>query len=56
MTLLSRLVPFYLGIFLGYLVFRDPDNAWVYGIFGGAFMAIMILEDVRKEDEPRDQD
>lgn len=51
MTLFSRLVPFYLGIFLGYLTFRDPDNAWVYGVFGGAFMSIMILEDRRKEPE-----
>lgn len=54
MKLLSKLVPFYLGILLGYLVFRDPDNAWVYGVFGGAFMSIMILEgtqEKRQEDE-----
>lgn len=50
MTLLSKLVPFYLGLIIGYLTFRDPDNAWVYGVFGGAFIAIMYLEDRRKED------
>jgi hypothetical protein len=55
MNLLSKLIPFYLGIFLGYLTFRDPDSAWVYGIFGGAFMALMILEDTRSDPSDKDE-
>jgi hypothetical protein len=54
MNLLAKLMPFYLGIFLGYLTFRDPDNAWVYGVFGGAFILIMILEERKQVKDTED--
>lgn len=45
MTLLNKLISFYLGLFLGYLTFKDPSNVWVYGFFGGA---ILFLLDTRE--------
>lgn len=49
--LLSKLIPFYVGIFIGYLTFRDPDNAWIYGGLGGLFMGIMLWEHTGQDKE-----
>lgn len=46
---LHRLVPFYFGMILGWLVFLEPKNVWIYGIFGGAFIAIFIIDDLTRE-------
>lgn len=41
-----KLLPFYFGIFLGFLTSLRPDNAWIYGFFGGVFVAVMIRQDL----------
>lgn len=51
MQILNRLIPFYLGIFMGYFAFLRPENTWIYGVFGGIFMGLLIVEDIRKEKE-----
>jgi protein-S-isoprenylcysteine O-methyltransferase Ste14 len=51
LKLLNRLIPFYLGIFMGYFAFLRPENIWIYGVFGGIFMGLMIIDDLRKEEE-----
>ena len=48
---LTKLMPFYIGMFIGYLTFLQPQNVWIYGFFGGFMVAIFIMEDISKEKE-----
>jgi hypothetical protein len=48
---IQKLVPFYFGILLGWLVFLEPKNAWIYGFFGGLFVTIFIVEEINREKE-----
>ena len=46
-----KLIPFYVGMFLGFLTALRPENTWVYGIFGGFMVAIFIREDLKEQEE-----
>jgi len=46
-----KLIPFYIGMFLGYLTALRPENVWTYGFFGGLMLAIFIREDIKEQRE-----
>ena len=48
-----KLIPFYIGMFLGYLTALRPENVWTYGIFGGFMLAIFIREDLKEQEEKK---
>lgn len=49
-----KLIPFYIGMFLGFLTALRPENTWVYGIFGGLLVGIFIREDLKEQEEKKD--
>lgn len=53
LRVLYKLIPFYIGMFLGFLTALRPENTWIYGLFGGFMVAIFIREDL-KEQERKD--
>jgi len=53
LRVLYKLIPFYIGIFLGYLTSLRPENAWIYGLFGGFMIAIFIREDIKEQEEKK---
>ena len=60
MSLIYKLLPFYAGILLGYFTFLRPENAWIYGLFGGLVIGIFLREDMldafnkKKQEAPDD--
>lgn len=51
LRVMYKLIPFYVGMFLGFLTALRPENTWVYGIFGGFMLAIFIREDIKEQEE-----
>lgn len=54
LRVMYKLIPFYVGMFLGFLTALRPENTWVYGIFGGFMLAIFIREDIKEQEEKKD--
>ncbi len=42
--MIGKLLPFYVGIVLGYMVNLDPDLAMFYGGLAGLLIGIILLQ------------
>lgn len=54
LRVMYKLIPFYVGMFLGFLTALRPENTWIYGLFGGFMVAIFIREDLKEQERNDD--